>query len=79
MDKIQNIIRKLNLNQGTFLNQLEHKIPKSVAVELLNKNKISKTEYKNLVGKISPATSYLNQWKKQYDFARLNNLRDFFK
>ncbi len=37
MDKIQNIIRKLNLNQGTFLNQLEHKIPKSVAVELLNK------------------------------------------
>jgi len=77
MDNVQNIIRKLNLNQGVFLNQLEHKIPKSVAVELLNKNKISKTEYKNLVGKISPATSYLNQWKKQYDFARLNNLKQF--
>jgi len=79
MDNTQRLIRNLDKGNQIFLNQMEHKVPKSVATELLNNKKISQSEYKNLVGRVSPATSYLNQWKKQYDNTRLANLKKYLK
>lgn len=75
--KAQAIIRNLDVNQGFFLNQLEHKVPRSVASELLNKGQITKAQYKDIVGKITPVTSDLNQWKKQYDLQRLINVKNY--
>jgi len=80
-----NQIKKLNTAQRliykmdtpAFLNQLEHKIPKSLATELLNSGLIKKPQYKELIGRITPVTTHLNQWKKQYDLQRLTNLKNY--
>tara|TARA_Y100001937_G_scaffold24192_1_gene34793 strand:+ start:247 stop:2646 length:2400 start_codon:yes stop_codon:yes gene_type:complete len=77
LNKAQAIIRKLDANQGSFLNQLEHKVPKAVASELLNKGQISKSQYRDIIGKITPVTTDLNQWKKQYDLQRLMNVKNY--
>jgi hypothetical protein len=77
LNKAQAIIRNLDTNQGFFLNQLEHKVPKAIASELLNKGQISKSQYKDIVGKITPVTTDLNQWKKQYDLQRLINVKNY--
>ena len=77
LNKAQAIIRNLDANQGSFLNQLEHKVPKAVASELLNKGQISKSQYRDIVGKITPVTTDLNQWKKQYDLQRLMNVKNY--
>ena len=77
LNKAQAIIRKLNVDQGSFLNQLEHKVPKAVASELLNKGQISKSQYRDIIGKITPVTTDLNQWKKQYDLQRLMNVKNY--
>jgi len=77
LNKAQDIIRYLERNKEVFLNQLEHKVPKALASELLNNKLINRTQYKALVGKIAPVTSFLNQWKKQYDLQRLINLQNY--
>ena len=46
IDKAQNIIRRLDKNQGAFLNQLEHKIPKSLVTTLKDNKKINAEQYK---------------------------------
>jgi hypothetical protein len=77
IDKAQNIIRFLERDKGVFLNQLEHKIPKSLVTALRDNKKISAQQYKQLIGKITPVTSSLNQWKKYFDVQRLSNLQEF--
>ena len=77
IDKAQTIIRRLDKDQGAFLNQLEHKIPKSLVTTLRDNKKINAEQYKQLIGKITPVTSSLNQWKKYFDVQRLSNLQEF--
>ena len=77
LNKAQAIIRKLDADQGFFLNQLEHKVPKAIASELLNKGQITQAQYKDIIGRITPVTTDLNQWKKQYDLQRLMNVKNY--
>tara|TARA_X000001388_G_scaffold50522_1_gene36502 strand:- start:553 stop:3123 length:2571 start_codon:yes stop_codon:yes gene_type:complete len=77
LNQAQAIIRKLDANQGAFLNQLEHKVPKAVASELLNKGQITQAQYRDIIGRITPVTTDLNQWKKQYDLQRLMNVKNY--
>ena len=77
IDKAQNIIRFLERDKGAFLNQLEHKIPKSIVTLLKDNKKIDAKQYKQLIGQITPVTSSLNQWKKYFDLQRLTNLEEF--
>ena len=75
--RAQDVISRGLTKPENFLNQLEHKVPKSIARELLNNKLISSSQYKDIVGRITPVTSYLNQWKTTFDMQRLYNLNRY--
>ena len=77
LERAQIAIRKLG--DPGFKNQLEHAIPKSALSYLQTEGWIDKTEYNDLVGRVKPVTSYLNQWKKTYDNQLLANLKKYLE
>ena len=67
------------LGDPGFRNQLEHAVPKSALAYLQQEGWINKGEYNDLVGRVKPVTSYLNQWKKQYDNKLFLNLKNYLE